>query len=55
MTRVDARSLSTVRIGLLASVAFGFVRDQIDTVAALARIVRRRPVYQADRRNEESW
>jgi hypothetical protein len=52
MTRVEARPASALHLGLLASAAFGFVRDQIDTVTALGRAMRRAPI---ERRNEESW
>ena len=52
MTRVEARSASALHLGLLVSAAFGFVREQIDTVTALARVMRRGP---AERGNEESW
>jgi len=40
MSRVDARPTPVARFGTLARFAYGFVRDHLESVAALSRLLR---------------
>jgi hypothetical protein len=55
MMRVVARSSSTNQVGVLARFAYGYVRNQIDSVVALARVLRGENRQSSDSRKEERW
>ena len=41
MSHVDARSTTAAHVGALARFAYGFVKDHLESVAALSRLLRR--------------
>ena len=53
-TGVDPRSPAQAHVGTLARVAYGFVRNQVDSVMALAALLRGRH-RRSESEEEERW